>query len=80
MTRYAFNLRTRSGQPVENIQIMALTQADALRRLRQMYHQCEVVECREVSAARAQPTLDVEGVIGMISTAARASSQEADSP
>ena len=67
MNRYGFNVKTRSGQRVDNIVIMAASRSDAERRLMQMYVQCEIVECRE---QRVQPrrgdTLDVEGVIGLI--------------
>jgi len=76
MIRYGFNIRTKSGQRVDNIVIMSATQADAERRLRQMYQQCEILECREHSIPRRIETLDVEGVIGMISDAAHASLQE----
>jgi hypothetical protein len=79
MVRYGFNIKTRSGQRVDNIQIMAATQFDAERRLRQMYQQCEIVECREQSIPRRLEALDVESVIGMISTAALASVQKAGS-
>jgi hypothetical protein len=65
--RYGFNIRTKHGQRVENIQIMAATQDDAERRLRQMYHYCEIVECREQSVPHRLDALDMEGVIGMIS-------------
>ena len=34
MTRYGFTIKTRHGQRVESIQIMAVTPADAERRLR----------------------------------------------
>jgi hypothetical protein len=67
MMRFGFNVRTRYGQRVDNIQIMAATQSDAERRLRQMYWQCEILECRTQTAPRRFDTLDVEGVIGMIS-------------
>ncbi|HEY5308594.1 MAG TPA: hypothetical protein VIK97_08810 [Casimicrobiaceae bacterium] len=67
MIRYGFNIRTKHGQRVENIQIMAATQDDAERRLRQMYHYCEIVECREQSVPHRLDALDMEGVIGMIS-------------
>ena len=70
MIRYGFNIKTRTGQRVDNILIMAGTQNDAERRLRQMYMQCEIVECREHSVPRRVDTLDVEGVIGMISGSA----------
>jgi hypothetical protein len=67
MVRFGFNIRTRNGQKVDNISIMAGTQADAERRLRQMYLQCEIVECVTQSVPRRIDTLDVEGIIGMIS-------------
>lgn len=70
MTRYGFSIKTRYGQRVENIHIMAGSQDDAERRLRQMYHQCQILECREQAVPRRLDTLDVEGVIGMISAAA----------
>jgi hypothetical protein len=69
MTRYGFSIKTRYGQRVENIHIMAGSQGDAERRLRQMYHQCEILECREQAVPRRFDTLDVEGVIGLISAA-----------
>jgi hypothetical protein len=73
--RYGFNIRTKQGQPVENIQIMAATQDDAERRLRQMYHHCHIVDCQERSVPRRLDTLDIEGVIGLIS-AGRSSVQK----
>ena len=72
MIRYGFNIKTRHGQRVENIMIMAASQNDAERRLRQMYHHCEIVECAEQSVLRRLDTLDVEGVIGLISACAAA--------
>lgn len=67
MIRYGFNIKTKHGQRVENILIMAGTQDDAERRLRQMYHYCEIIECREHSVPHRIDTLDMERVIGMIS-------------
>lgn len=52
MTRFGFNIRTKTGQRVDNIQIMAATAGDAERRLRQMYLQCEIIERREQSVSR----------------------------
>lgn len=67
MIRYGFNIKTKQGQRVENILIMAATANDAERRLRQMYHHCEILDCREQSVPRRLDTLDIEGVIGLIS-------------
>ena len=56
MVRYGFKIRTKTGQRVENIQIMAATLVDAERRLRQMYLQCEIIERREQSVpGRSEP-------------------------
>jgi hypothetical protein len=67
MIRFGFSIRTKMGQRVENIQIMAANLDDAERRLRQMYVNCEIIERREQSVQRRNDTLDVEQVIGMIS-------------
>jgi hypothetical protein len=83
MIRYGFQIRTKTGQRVDNISIIAASQPDAERRLRQMYLACEILECREQAVPRRLDTLDVEGVISLISGAAaampslRASVQEA---
>ena len=66
MFRYGFCIKTRSGQRVENISIMAPSQPDAERRLRQMYQLCEILECHTNALARRSETLDVESVITMI--------------
>ncbi len=58
------------GQRVENIMIMAATQSDAERRLRQMYHHCDIVDCREQAVPRRVDTLDLESLISLISAAA----------
>jgi len=47
MVRYGFNIRTKTGQRVDNILILAASLTDAERRLRQMYIGCEILERRE---------------------------------
>ena len=69
MIRFGFNIRTKSGQRVDNIQIMAASLDDAERRLRQMYVHCEIIERREQSVSRRSDNLDIEHVVGMISVA-----------
>ena len=66
MTRFAFNIKTRSGQRVDNICIMAENRQDAERRLRQMYHHCVIVSCNSEAVRRSEP-LDLQRVIGIIS-------------
>ncbi len=66
MFRYGFNIKTRSGQRVDNISIMALSRLEAERRLRQMYQLCEITDCSTNGLSRRSETLDVESVISMI--------------
>ena len=47
MMRFGFNIRTRTGQRVDNILIVSASLTDAERRLRQMYIQCEILDRRE---------------------------------
>ncbi len=59
MSRFGFTIRTRGGQRVENIMIIALSRADAERRLRQMYQECSIVECRTFAVpSRLEPRAD----------------------
>jgi hypothetical protein len=67
MNRYGFNIRTRTGQRVDNICIMAANQTDAERRLRQMYHHCEIVHCQTEAVVARDDPLDLdEGVISIV--------------
>ncbi|HXX83700.1 MAG TPA: hypothetical protein VEN29_06915 [Casimicrobiaceae bacterium] len=66
MVRYGFNIRTRSGQRVDNICIMASSRDDAERRLRQMYRNCEILACHTEAVRRSDP-LDIDGLISLIS-------------
>jgi hypothetical protein len=66
MNKYEFNLRTRTGQRVEKITIQALDRETAEKRLRQMYMQCDVLDCVERPAEIRQENLDVEGIINLI--------------
>jgi len=49
-TKYGFRIRSRTGMVVENLSIHGRDEADAQRKLMQMYPHCQVLECRTVSA------------------------------
>lgn len=72
MIRYGFTIKTRYGQRVDNIHIMAGTQDDAERRLRQMYHACVIEACARHAVTPRPEVLDVDSVIGLISAGASA--------
>jgi hypothetical protein len=69
MVRYGFNIRTKTGQRVDNILILAASLGDAERRLRQMYVQCEIIERREQTVSGRSEIAD-----------ARLSAPRADAP
>jgi len=58
---------------VENLQVHAGDRAGAERKIRQIYHQCEIVECQELTPAVKSGGLDLEDVIALIN---RESGQE----
>lgn len=66
MNKYEFNIRTRNGQRVDKITIQAIDREIAEQRLRQMYINCEILECGERPAETRQENLDVEGMINLI--------------
>jgi hypothetical protein len=70
MIRFGFSIRTRTGQRVENISIMAGSLVDAERRLRQMYLQCEIVDYREQAVPRRLEALDMRRMMGLVPVAA----------
>ena len=65
MIRYGFTIRTRTGQRIDNVSIIAGSQKDAERRLRQMYLRCEILECREVAIPRNLAAMGMASVIDL---------------
>lgn len=45
LTKYAFRIRTRVGLVVERLMIHGRDECEAQKRLRQMYRDCEILEC-----------------------------------
>lgn len=66
MIRYGFTIRTRMGQRIENVSIIAGSQKDAERRLRQMYIQCDILDCREKSIPRRFEPISVANMADLM--------------
>jgi hypothetical protein len=45
LTKYGFRIRTRVGLIISNLMIHGRDPAEAQRKLRQMYRDCEIIEC-----------------------------------
>ena len=65
-TRYGFRIRTKHGLLVDNLVIHGRDEADAERKLRQMYTHCQILECIVLAAARKPDAVSFEDVVGLI--------------
>ena len=67
MQKFSFRIQTRSGLTVENLLIQAADQAEAERRLRQMYMHCTILESKTLADNLPRSEMsDLEGVISLI--------------
>lgn len=70
MQKFDFSILTRDGQKVESIVIAGKDEAEAERKLRQMYRYCEIVSCNSKqpdSSLGGQQTMSVEDILSLIS-------------
>lgn len=63
--KYGFRIRTRHGLVVENLTIQGRDEADAERKLRQMYLHCEVLDCT-VAGLRKAEQMSFEDVVSLL--------------
>lgn len=66
LTKYCFRIRTRLGLVVDNLMIHGRDEAEAQRKLRQMYRDCEVVECVCHRGSVRTPVASFEDVVSLI--------------
>ena len=66
MLKFGFRIRTRSGLPVENLVVHARDQAEAERKITQMYLHCEIIECKHIVSPAREEGADLEGIISLI--------------
>jgi hypothetical protein len=64
--KYGFRIRTRTGMVVDNLTIHGREEADAQRKLLQMYPHCQVLECRPVGAPPKREPASFEEVISLV--------------
>lgn len=66
MTKFGFRIRTRVGLVVDNLLIHGRDESDAERKLRQMYHGCEIIECSPACGATRSAAASFEDVVRLI--------------
>ena len=65
--KYGFKIRTRGGMVVDNLTIPGRDQAEAERKLQQIYRYCEILEAKPVEHAGKEESMDMDGIISLIS-------------
>ena len=66
MLKFDFSVRTRGGSMIASVVIAAQDQADAERKLRQMYRDCHILSCESKQAEEKQ-SISVEDILSLIS-------------
>jgi hypothetical protein len=66
MIKFGFKIKTRGGMVVDNLQIAARDQAEAERKVGQIYHRCEIIDCTEVRQSIKEEGFDLESAINLI--------------
>ena len=66
MIKFGFKIKTRGGMVVDNLQIAARDRAEAERKVGQIYHRCEIIECIEVRTMLKEEGFDLESAINLI--------------
>ncbi len=68
ITKYGFRIRTRVGLVLDKLLIHGRDHEDAQRKLRQMYRDCEILECvAHHGSVRNPVSANYEDVLRMIS-------------
>jgi hypothetical protein len=65
-TKFGFRIRTRDGSLVENLSIIGRDEAEAIRKLRQMYRDCEVIESAPIQNESPTKAASFEDIAKLI--------------
>ena len=70
MQKFDFSILTRDGQKVDSVVIAGRDEAEAERKLRQMYRYCEITSCSArgtTDGKNQQQAMSVEDILSLIS-------------
>jgi hypothetical protein len=66
VTKFGFKIKTRGGMVVDNLQVTARDRAEAERKVAQIYHRCEIIDCLELREQVKEEGFDLESAINLI--------------
>lgn len=69
MLKFGFKIKTRGGMVVDNLLVSARDREEADRKIQQIYHHCEILDCHEAQQALREDSqgLNLENAISLIS-------------
>ena len=76
MIKFGFKVKTRNGVVLDNLQVAARDRDEAERNIRQIYHNCEIIESAELRPTIREDALDLESMIALINRAGAAGRKE----
>ncbi|ACT49892.1 hypothetical protein FNL37_2223 [Methylovorus glucosotrophus] len=63
--KYVYQIRSRNGVVVDNLQIFGRDETEARLKLQKMYTHCEILDCRVLSGGKA-PTSNYEDILDLL--------------
>lgn len=66
LKKYAFRIRTRVGMVVDNLMIPGKDEEEAQRKLRQIYRDCQILDCVCHNGSVRTPVANFEEVVSLI--------------
>lgn len=67
LTKYVYQIRSRNGAVVDNLQISGRTEDEARAKLQQMYRHCEILDTKMLAPERVS-SASYEDVLSMIAS------------
>jgi hypothetical protein len=66
LTKFGFRIKTRGGMIVENLTVAARDRDEAERKVTQIYHHCEILECQELQQSVKEDGFSLDSAITLI--------------
>jgi hypothetical protein len=66
MIKFGLKIRTRGGMTLDSLMVAARDRAEAERKIRQIYHHCEILGCHELQEMVKEDGFNLESAIRLI--------------
>ena len=64
--KFGFRIKTRGGMVVDSLMVAAKNRLEAERKILQIYHRCEILDCRELQQSVREDGFNLESAITLI--------------